>query len=87
MFQLNGDESCKVVDWMHASLGNPAADVAEVYVMIEYAVLSPERPAAFIAFFEASRKAAYKTCFYDSRPSRHSLNLNAYFALEGLISL
>jgi hypothetical protein len=48
-----------MVDWMHASLGNPAADVAEVCVMFEYAVLSPETPAAVIAFFEASRKGAY----------------------------
>lgn len=45
-----------MVDWMHASLGNPAADVAEVCVMIEYAVLSPETPAAVIEFFEAREK-------------------------------
>lgn len=48
-----------MVDWMHASLGNPAADVAEVCVMIEYAVLPPETPAAVIDFFEASRKVAF----------------------------
>ncbi|WP_053376463.1 aminoglycoside phosphotransferase family protein [Paenibacillus sp. FJAT-27812] len=49
-----------MVDWMHASLGNPAADVAEVCVMIEYAVLPPETPAAVNAFFETWRHAAYE---------------------------
>lgn len=49
-----------MIDWMHASLGNPAADVAEVCVMIEYAVLPPETPAAVIEFFQASRKVAYR---------------------------
>lgn len=48
-----------MVDWMHASLGNPAADVAEVCVMIEYAVLSPQTPSDVIEFFEAWRKVAY----------------------------
>jgi aminoglycoside phosphotransferase (APT) family kinase protein len=48
-----------MVDWMHASLGNPIADVAEVCVIIEYDVLPPETPAAVIGFFEASRKVAF----------------------------
>jgi aminoglycoside phosphotransferase (APT) family kinase protein len=47
-----------MVDWMHASLGNPAADVAEVCVMIEYAVLPPETPADVDEFFQASRQEA-----------------------------
>ncbi|MFC5528227.1 phosphotransferase [Cohnella yongneupensis] len=50
-----------MVDWMHASIGNPAADVAEVCVMIEYAVLPPETPPAVNAFFESFRKVAYNT--------------------------
>ncbi|OPA73051.1 hypothetical protein BVG16_30755 [Paenibacillus selenitireducens] len=48
-----------MIDWMHASLGNPAADVAEVCVTIDYAVLPPETPAAVDEFFQASRKEAY----------------------------
>lgn len=48
-----------MIDWMHAAIGNPAADVAEVCVMIEYAVLPPETPAAVDQFFQASRKVAY----------------------------
>jgi hypothetical protein len=49
-----------MIDWMHASLGNPAADVAEVCVMIDYAVLPPETPAAVDEFFQASRQVAYR---------------------------
>jgi hypothetical protein len=48
-----------MIDWMHASLGNPAADVAEVCVMIEYAVLPPETTATVDEFFQASRQVAY----------------------------
>lgn len=48
-----------MIDWMHASLGNPAADVAEVCVMIEYAVLPPETPADVDEFFQESRQVAY----------------------------
>jgi thiamine kinase-like enzyme len=47
-----------MIDWMHASIGNPAADVAEVCVMIEYAVLPPETPAAVDEFFQATRQVA-----------------------------
>ncbi|MCY9659293.1 phosphotransferase [Paenibacillus chondroitinus] len=47
-----------MVDWMHASIGNPAADVAEVCIMIEFAVLPPETPAAVKDFFETSRQVA-----------------------------
>jgi aminoglycoside phosphotransferase (APT) family kinase protein len=48
-----------MIDWMHASLGNPVADVAEVCVMIDYAVLPPETPIAVDEFFQASRQMAY----------------------------
>lgn len=54
-----GDGIPVMIDWMHASLGNPAADVAEVCVMIDYAVLPPETPAAVDEFFQASRQVAY----------------------------
>ncbi|MDU0201080.1 phosphotransferase family protein [Paenibacillus sp. MAH-36] len=47
-----------MVDWMHAIIGNPAADVAEVCVMIEFAVLPPETPTAVKDFFETSRQVA-----------------------------
>ncbi|WP_282942608.1 phosphotransferase [Paenibacillus sp. RC67] len=53
------DNKPVMIDWRHASLGNPAADVAEVCVMIEYAVLPPETPAAVEEFFQKSRQAAY----------------------------
>jgi hypothetical protein len=49
-----------MIDWMHASHGNPAADVAEVCVMIEYAVLPPETPTAVDEFFQATRQLAYR---------------------------
>lgn len=48
-----------MIDWMHAALGNPAADVAEVCVMLEYAVLPPETPAAVDEFFQTWRQTAY----------------------------
>ncbi|MFC4098930.1 phosphotransferase family protein [Paenibacillus xanthanilyticus] len=54
------DGEAVMIDWMHASLGNPAADVAEVCVMLEYAVLPPETPAAAKRFFEETREAAYR---------------------------
>lgn len=55
-----GEGQAVMIDWMHASLGNPAADVAEVCVMLEYAVLPPETPAAAKVFFEEARKSAYR---------------------------
>ncbi|TYP74668.1 Ser/Thr protein kinase RdoA (MazF antagonist) [Paenibacillus methanolicus] len=54
------DGEAVMIDWMHASLGNPAADVAEVCVMLEYAVLPPEMPEEAKRFFEESREAAYR---------------------------
>ncbi|GIP44605.1 aminoglycoside phosphotransferase [Paenibacillus sp. J45TS6] len=55
----DGDNKPVMIDWMHASLGNPAADVAEVCVIIEYAVLPLETPAAVDMFFRTSRQEAY----------------------------
>ncbi|MFB9329473.1 phosphotransferase family protein [Paenibacillus aurantiacus] len=52
------DGQAVMIDWMHASLGNPAADVAEVCVMLEFAVLPPETPADAKQHFEKSREAA-----------------------------
>ncbi|UKS28441.1 aminoglycoside phosphotransferase family protein [Paenibacillus sp. HWE-109] len=49
-----------MIDWMHAAVGNPAADVAEVCVMIEYAVLPPETPASVDKFFQEWRQVAYR---------------------------
>ncbi|GIP38980.1 hypothetical protein J31TS4_22600 [Paenibacillus sp. J31TS4] len=54
------DGKAIMIDWRHASLGNPAADVAEVCVMIEYAILPPDTPAEVVQFFQASRQAAYR---------------------------
>jgi hypothetical protein len=48
-----------MIDWMHASPGNPASDVAEVCVMLDYAVLPPETPAAVDEFFQVWRQVAY----------------------------
>ncbi|REE89104.1 aminoglycoside phosphotransferase (APT) family kinase protein [Paenibacillus taihuensis] len=56
---LNGDRYV-MIDWMHASIGNPEADVAEVCVSIEYAVLPPETPADVDEFFQTIRQAAYR---------------------------
>lgn len=47
-----------MIDWMHAAIGNPAADVAEVCVTILYAVLPPETPPDVLAFFEDMRETA-----------------------------
>jgi aminoglycoside phosphotransferase (APT) family kinase protein len=49
-----------MIDWMHASCGNPVADVAEVCVTLEYAVLPPDTPVSVVEFFEASRRIAYR---------------------------
>ncbi|OME81322.1 hypothetical protein BK120_16805 [Paenibacillus sp. FSL A5-0031] len=49
-----------MIDWMHAVIGNPAADIAEVCVTILYAVLPPETPPDVNAFFEFSRQTAYR---------------------------
>lgn len=49
-----------MIDWMHAAIGNPAADVAEVCVTIQYAVLPPEIPDDVVAFFEASRQTSLR---------------------------
>ncbi|WP_337100410.1 phosphotransferase family protein [Paenibacillus sp. YIM B09110] len=52
------DTAPVMIDWMHAAIGNPAADVAEVCVTILYAVLPPETPPDVNAFFETSRETA-----------------------------
>lgn len=56
---IDGDRFV-MIDWMHASIGNPEADVAEVCVSIEYAVLPPETPADVDQFFQSVRQAAYR---------------------------
>lgn len=61
-----------MIDWMHASIGNSAADVAEVCIMIEYAVLPPETPTAVERFFQSSREAA------------NQLFINEYYKLSGI---
>ncbi|SEO05620.1 phosphotransferase family protein [Paenibacillus sp. OV219] len=56
---IDGDRLV-MIDWMHAAIGNPEADVAEVCVAIEYAVLPPETPAEVDQFFQSVRQTAYR---------------------------
>lgn len=54
-FEANSDlrKFARVLNEIHT------ADVAEVCIMFEYAVLPPDTPSAVIEFFEVSRKIAY----------------------------
>lgn len=45
-----------IIDWMNASIGNPAADIAEYIIMIRYVVLPPEVPNSFCEFFDEIRE-------------------------------
>lgn len=46
---------------MNASIGNPAADIAEYIIMIKYAVLSSEVPNSFCEFFNEIRDLVIQT--------------------------
>lgn len=50
-----------IIDWMNASIGNPAADIAEYITMIKYAVLPPEIPNSFCDFFDSIRDLVIQT--------------------------
>ncbi|AZN41193.1 phosphotransferase [Paenibacillus albus] len=56
---IDGDRLV-MIDWMHAAIGNPEADVAEVCVAIEYASLPPETPAEVDRYFQSVRQTAYR---------------------------
>ncbi len=45
-----------VIDWMNATSGTPAADIAEYVVMIRFGLLPPELPESIIAVFDAVRE-------------------------------
>lgn len=54
---VKADGSAVVIDWMDATIGNPAADLAEFIVMIRYAILPPVFPSEFTSFFDSIREA------------------------------
>lgn len=45
-----------IIDWMNATIGNPAADIAEYIIMIKYAILPSETPNSFCNFFNTIRE-------------------------------
>lgn len=45
-----------IIDWMNASSGNPAADIAEYIVMMRYAVLPEGLPESFAHYFNNIRE-------------------------------
>lgn len=49
-----------IIDWMNASIGNPAADIAEYIIMIRYVALPPEVPNSFCEFFDEIRELVIK---------------------------
>jgi len=50
-----------IIDWMNATIGNPAADIAEYIIMIKYCVLPPEIPNSFCDFFNTIRELVIQT--------------------------
>lgn len=50
-----------IIDWMNATTGNPAADIAEYIIMIKYAVLPAEIPNSFCDSFNAIRELVIQT--------------------------
>jgi tRNA A-37 threonylcarbamoyl transferase component Bud32 len=55
------DDKLFIIDWMNATIGNPAADIAEYIIMIRYAVLPTEIPNSFCNFFNAIRELVIQT--------------------------
>lgn len=49
-----------IIDWMNATTGNPASDIAEYIIMIKYSVLPPEVPDRFVTFLDAVRELTIK---------------------------
>lgn len=44
-----------IIDWMNATIGNPAADIAEYIILMKYAILPPETPNSIVNFFNVAR--------------------------------
>lgn len=53
---IQDDGKIVVIDWMNASIGNSEADIAEYIIMIRYAILPPNLPTRFLAFFDSKRE-------------------------------
>jgi len=50
------DGKAVIIDWMNATIGNPAADIAEYIILMKYAVLPPETPNSIVDFFNVARE-------------------------------
>jgi len=53
---IKNDGKAVLIDWSNATVGNPAADIAEYILMIRYAILPPHFPEAIIHEFEFIRE-------------------------------
>lgn len=50
-----------IIDWMNATIGNPAADIAEYIIMVRYATLPPEIDNSFGAYFNGIKESVIQT--------------------------
>jgi thiamine kinase-like enzyme len=51
------DDKPVIIDWMNATRGNPASDIAEYIIMVRYAVLPPEIKDTFGDSFDTIRES------------------------------